>query len=1524
MRFLWLVHLIGIGLRVVLWSLATALALAASVALHLELPISGRVASDLTTQFVNGEIRGELEIGRLDELTPDHIVARFVTLRDGEGRKIIVADRVDLQPDFAQLRRGLLLFKVGRVSRGSIHLIDNGQDEPSLFTTFDLRHPGTGTGTPLKARVDQLTLNDVTLYGQFIQLENVRVEHVNASGTLAIGDQLEVQIHSAQGQMVRPYDFVGNITQVSGTISTDPVRGVQLSVDGTRNDEDVHADVSFRSSAAALPQELQLDLRSRKLTPDTLRRVGFAFAGPLDPPLSGTVQLSGPPEELSLSADVSSEAGEATVSGTISSERGVSVHISSDSLQVDVLVHQAPAVRARGRLDVSVGPEPDARPEVHAEIGAMRYMGLRIPAFVLDGELIDDGLLIEKARATQGGQLALRGEVGFDGHTDLHVNAQFGEVQRDPNLSLFADDLEGSLSTNFHIRTPPIDRPTYLHIDGTLDLHDAKYGSLQARHLKVRGKAHGDPSRPRLNVDVRAEEVQVLEYKLGNARFAARGGPSRYTAEGEFAAKGHKTFSFNAAVQADRNGFVVQAEPIEFTVGTESWRGAIRDLKVLHDDSVALGFLRLGSRAQRLEANGIMRVHGEDSLQAQLQNFDVTALRAVLGERFPLTFGYADASLELRGDVERPELTLTGALREGKLPTLENVDALYAVTYRKGSLELDTDVNLKEHGRLTLAGQGQINEAEPNPVEALRAGLYNLQLAGEQLDVTLIPQLKPVVKSGKVDGEINLKGGLDAVTLQGKLGAKELRILDWQPLEVRSRLKYDHDDLDLQLAARDAIGTVARTHTNWHVDWRSLGADPEGYVEQLKSEDFRAQGITPARTLDALPFPLPWDPPADLRVGTRFKIERVAGDVSGDIEARLTPQRKLYDASCQVTSNTKLTARLGLHNEQTDVTLEAKLNGSDVASGSGQLQWPVASLLRGEVPSIVPRVDLHGSVSVDQIEHVPVLCRHGHGELQANWEISGAGREHPVAVLDLRGQFVPQIAAAQGVASTPVERCSRDPLQVTARANADSGRLSVEAHARGCSGGPAELALDLPWHWDDEHPLPQRDTTRYTNASIDLRQAELEPLLDYVPAVRGFSGLASGQLSARSLGKQLEAKGQLALSGGRLYLIPTGQELTDIAVSVTASGDWLKIDELKARVGRGSFDAKGGLGFSGFTPNRLQLGLVVRELPIQREGIDMAWLTGSAAIATEIDPGRARTAVKLHSLAVRLPNTTSRTPQSLEPHPDIQLTTAPTKRTAAKPYSFEFAIDGREQLSARRNDFEAALATELAVSYRDPELRVGGYIEFRRGSFELFGKHFEVSRGSMQFDGGTELNPEVSLVAVHQPRLTGSSSVTVNVSGTLAKPSVNFYSERCPGDGAVVLLVSGRCPNESDIAMTDPNATQNAFTTGIIGGILTLGAQKQLSGLIPKLAVESAGRGSRTRVRAGFEAVPPFMRSLVQRVYIQGALSTANSDTSGTGSPSSVATPDFLIELYFPKNIVGSGRVAPTTRSWGFDVTWEP
>jgi hypothetical protein len=508
-----------------------------------------------------------------------------------------------------------------------------------------------------------------------------------------------------------------------------------------------------------------------------------------------------------------------------------------------------------------------------------------------------------------------------------------------------------------------------------------------------------------------------------------------------------------------------------------------------------------------------------------------------------------------------------------------------------------------------------------------------------------------------------------------------------------------------------------------------------------------------------------------------------------------------------------------------------------------------------------------------------------------------------------------------------VESCRDDPARVWMQAKVQQKQLEAQAWLEGCYGGHTDLLATIPLSWTGASMgLPVVDGDRDTRIQADFGEAQLRPLLDRVPGVLGFGATASGRIVALGNKRRVSYTGQVGLTDGKLYLLATGQELNHIEATLVGNGNWTKVDGLRARTGGGSLEAAGGLGFDRWKPSKAQLGLVLKTFPVQREGLELASLNGSAALSTEIGPESAQTAIKIHQLTIKMPNTSSRSLQSLEPHPDVIVTTDKPKEASEKPYVFDFAIDGQRGLTASRNDFDVQVVTELALQYADPNMNMGGYVEFRRGTFEVFGKQFEVNRGSLRFDGGTELNPEVNLIATQRPEAGVESvndRVVARVSGTLADPVVEFYSETCPGQGAVVMLVSGRCPSEADTNLQDTSGTQNAFAAGIVGGILTLGARSQLGGLIPRISVESTGQGVGTRVKAGFEAVPQFMRPLVQRVYVQGAVSTQN-DATGEGASENVATPDFLIELYFPHNIVGTGRVAPTARSWGLDVTWEP
>jgi hypothetical protein len=466
----------------------------------------------------------------------------------------------------------------------------------------------------------------------------------------------------------------------------------------------------------------------------------------------------------------------------------------------------------------------------------------------------------------------------------------------------------------------------------------------------------------------------------------------------------------------------------------------------------------------------------------------------------------------------------------------------------------------------------------------------------------------------------------------------------------------------------------------------------------------------------------------------------------------------------------------------------------------------------------------------------------------------------------------------------------------------------------------------LPVQWEELMVLPAPRQGEGIEASIRFEGAQLKPLLDRIPGVKNSDVLARGRVEVTGPVSALRSSGHLDIAGGRFYLVATGQELTDIDASVTFRGSWAKLDYLRARQEDGQLSAEGGIGFAGIVPDRLRIAVRTDDLPVKREGVDMAWVTAHAAVDTQITRDATRAVIDLRSLAMRLPDTSNRALQSLGTHPDVDIVTEEPELASA-PYPIELIIAGDRDLTVRRNDFEISIATELALGYRDPDLNVGGFIEFTGGDFEVFGKRFDVSSGALRFDGGNELNPDVYLLATQKPDAVGTSPVTVSVTGTLAEPVVTLRSDECPGDlGAVTYLVSGRCAADDPDLAADSGDARAAVTAGIMSGVLTLGAQRELGELLPRIAFESTEESQRVRAGISSESlVPKFMRKLVQRVYVQGGVgvSTQANDTTTAAQEAAENNPlDFLIELYFPHNIVGSGRFAQET--WGLDVTWEP
>lgn len=1515
----------------VLWLALAGLALAASIAVHLSQPIARRVAVQLIHQVLADEIRGELRIGALERVSRHAIVGVDIALFDPQGRLVVKAERLTLVPELESLFEGELRFTAARLEGAHAFLFDAEDGLPSFITAFDPTTPSSSDEEPLRVEVAGIELSRVMIEGELLGLRGLRANVEGARGHMEFGRDVRVRIDRARGTLLEPFGFEAPIDALSGTISTLSTEGVDLHARARRGGERAQARIRYAAPEHAKDADaiFGLHVRGQSLTTATLRAIGLEFIPELDPAISGKLDLHGPFSNLQIQAELSTAAGPARVVGRIT-DAGAEVQVSSTSMQLAKLREGVPEITVAGTLHIDAPAAPDvsdapdaeqAETKLRLELEPLRYAGFAVPGFTVRGALTDDAVRIDGAESkTSGATIRARGEVTLDGAVDLLVRASFADIARDENLRELAPDAHGRLDADIRVQ-----RGTGLamHFSGRVALARLRYGPLEADRLVLQGSARGDPERPALRLDLRGQRVRVGDYALGDPSLKVRGGPRVYQADGQFVAAGRRTFNASAKVTAEAGGgFLVEADPVEFAVGEGSWRGAVQGLRLRKDGSVELELLRLASRSQRLEAHGVVRADGEDEIDAQLQDFDLAAVHALLGGRFWLQRGRADAHVVLSGDLERPDLRIQGALRDAHVMDVAGVNALYFVTYASGQLEADGEVDFGDRGVVRLDGRGFLDPTLRDPIEALRSGTYDFEVGTQALSLALVPAIARAGLAGNVSGSVRVQGTLEQPDFRGAIELDPLHAPGWPALRVAAQGGYGAGVLSLRVSGSDPGGPIGSAEGQLQLDWAELIEDPATVARVLMRGPWELRGETFERRLDTLPAPIAEFVPYPVEAATTFALRKENGSTSGKVVLSGSWEESLNETSCARNVRLALRGSLMLERDISQFEFAALSGGAQVVTWNGTLETPVdrwISLGRIERPTLFRS---SARVNIESLERVPYLCEYGNGSLRAEFELDGGLSAEPILVGAVDATLLPRILRQDGRKSVRVRSCEGDPIRARLDFNADRSQMRVRGDTNGCYGGPIDVEALMPVVWDEWLVLPTACPNRSLSASLRFDKAQLKPLLDRIPGVKNSDALAHGEVKLTGVFPELAASGRLELESGRLYLVATGQELTEIDAALDFRGNWAKLEYLRARQESGKLSANGGIGFRGLLPERVRVGVSADRLPVRREGIDMGQVTTNATIAAEIEKERTRAVIKLHDLLLRLPDATNRTLQPLEPHPDVTIVTAkPEARTL--PYPIELVIQGERGLTVQRNDFRADVSMELAVGYRDPNLNVGGHIDFLSGEFEAFGQRFEINSGALRFNGGTELNPDVYLIATQRPEGTTTSPVVVSVTGTLAEPNVTFRSDVCPGDvGAITYLVSGRCAaDDPDVAQESGDA-RNQVTSGIVSGVLTLGVQSQLSGALPRIAIDS------NRVQAGISSqsiIPTFMRSLVKRVYVQGGVrpSQQQADTAPAGEASGAnSTLDFLIELYFPHSIVGSGRFAED--SWGLDVTWEP
>ncbi|MGB5810865.1 MAG: translocation/assembly module TamB domain-containing protein [Polyangiales bacterium] len=1384
-----------------------------------------------------------------------------------------------------------------------------------------------------------MDITNVEVFGEILGLEDLRVLDLHARGRMEFYYVTEIEIWSGEGRVVSPFPFEGQINNVVGTVYDD-TRGTQVLAELSRGSESMSAEVVYRPPAGKTyddPFDLDLYIRVDPVEAYTLRDVGFEWAESLRGSANGWVRLRGSEGNYRLQADVNTDGGRARIKGTIP-ERGVtSIEIASNSVRLEKVINGAPDVDANGAIKFFVDDAKPDRIGVEIDTKGFRYEDFQIPAFVAKAQTRPDGIDVESLETRYaGGQLFLDGNVEYTGVYFIHARGSIPDVSADPNFVEYAPGIRGAASFDLNIRTTMAGD---FSTNGWVSFNDFDYGAFDAQSLRLQGRVSGDPSRPNVDIKLDGSEIRVAGYPIGDGEAVVRGGPNQYAADGSFAAEGDRRAEFQARVEASDGTYRLDVDTIELAVGDLSWRGSVNNMVLDPLDGVSFDRVLIGKGNQRLEAKGQWQFRGPDDIRADLQNFDLGVLKILYPDSAPDFTGRVDLHFEFQGDLDhQPTIIAEGTLTDANLWDISPVNAAYLIHYDSSRVDADAQVDLGGRGNFTLSTSGLVDPEAENVRTALRQGVYEMTLSTGSMDLTLLELVleddMPDI-TGFANASIRLSGSFDAPSFEGTLEVPELRVRNWDDIAFKSAFRYEYGALLAQISFADEGGPLFDSEGSLLVDLVNLVENPSQTIETLETSPWRLSMRVPPRTLADLPdvFGRKLVPDPDrLRLAGSLTLAGGAFETRGDFYASFDWRSDSAEGLCGGEADPRLTMRATLESDVTTLSMDGTVATSQVLRVDASAATPLGEWLRAATVPKLPVTQISADLYNAPTEDIPYVCRFAAGDLQGRLRATNLFGDSPSLSLSLSSKELRARRLEPGRRGVLVNTIlETPPAKNEITAELKEGVAKLNASMDWWNGGGTRIRAEAPIVWDQSHMVPELGKRGQLSGQADFDRMPLQAVLAWMAGVVNVQGILQGSVSAKGTVKKPNFVGSVELTEGRVDLRNVGQTLEDVTGRAIFDEDGIALTDVTATDAKGTAKANGRLVLDGLTPAKLDVSVEANRFPLREEGSIMARLDGDARMRAKFEPDALDGEVKLRDLTLDIPES-SATPQDLAAHPEVFFIgedyTPPVRES---PYRVTLSIISEGDVVIRSKDqgFSVRASTNLDTTLED-ELLVKGNVNFRGGNFQVFGKRFELRSGSMVFDGDSDMDAKVDMVARHQ--LRGSNdSVTVTVSGRLSNPTIEFTSTAVTTSEAqvIALLVTGSTRQQRGLSATTAaaNTETTNFLSGVAAGLFSASLQSQFGGLAPTFGVQTGQPGAEgeadTTLQVGFNVDSVLPDNVpIRGLYVEGQF-VARRNEGGPNSTGQAQRPGFLVEALWPLSFVTTGTFAPPS-NWSIDVTWEP
>ncbi len=1380
--------------------------------LHLDTAVTRRTLKRWASYYLSSELRGSIDIGRLDTLTLSSIWLQNVTLYDEQQRPVVTLSKVRASSNFLPaLRRWLtnnesltLVIESVRVDGVQVHLHPDPLDQqPSLLAAIEpdrSRSAKTTSPNPYRIFLSNVELGDINVDSTLPDFVTNSARLRGLSGQLLFTDQ------GVAASLKRfSLDLSGPNTialHAFGTLEYRTPSRLWGDVNATVGQVPFSAHVQYQN------ETLELDVSAFRVSPAAARSLLPDWS--LLQPLTASLKTHGPLGELGVRLELDAGTAHVEAAGTVSlgPSRRADLTLEGRAIDIQSLFGQAlPSdIDAAARVTLSM---VDGLPYANLDgvIHPSRVLNFATPRIDLQGQYDSEGLMLSGRSS-------------------------------DPNLP---------------IRAAAVLRNQEIDIDAQVDGVDlgrlAKgLGATPCRGLaRLRGRAKIAKNRIASTVDLTLHNLSVGSTNLARATGAARfdgplGTPKAWTGEVELdatrlnspyaqfdklalraqgsAEKAHFTLAADKpgiakiAFEADvlpLQGPKLNAGRLELTRGANALSLGVESL-AYSDGTVVLDGLTLdGSAGHARGSLGLQADHVYGRFLGQSLN--LTVISDLLG--LPTRSLGGHASFEL--DVDTRQQPAKGFVRldfeRASLGPLTNVSGNLelglAAERLMGEATVQSDLVDQIHSSIDVTLGGS----------PTRLSSYTRAQGSASLDLSRVRLDRVGTLLELYNERFNVTGTANVRLSAERSDAAALPNLTLSTVTNQLRVTVPYASNHVQLESKDLLFSVAylgdtgQVKGDWVLSQNSLPKaslsfttaiaspevwleDPVGAMQTLRELPFEAFLSLPKQSLKELGntagIPIGtgdvelkvWlkGPIADARLvtefqGSRLLLEPLGNGVGFDVQGLVEYARRSGEARVLLAAGSQAQPFLQVNGIGT--ITPCNLGFACISDWSGRIEAGLSGL---------------------PLEAVPVLDALGFaGEVRG---VLSARRADGKTQVD-------------GVLPVDNFRISGRPLGQSLL-SVRSNEKDLIANAKLLDGGAQiDFEAQLPMNW--QHLLPSRRTDVPVRLAANAKGYDagfLAPWLD--DTITDLAGELSGSVEAlystpsvgeEKSGPQLALGGHLTLRHGKVTARTMGLTLSDIALdaqaSSTAARTTISVPNISASVGEGTNNLAGAavIELGALSLKRLAVRVErAQNAPLIVNSVTLATLSGSANIEMKPVTTGYDVGIEFTELDVRLPRSGAREVVGLTENPDIvvlqplgPIAWRKSRSSNSTEYHLRLSLGKKSRVS--RTDFNLPITgtPELVLGNR---MRPSGSIQLEQmGRLEMFGKAFVIERGHITLDPAEPTNPRLDVTATWRGP---SHVVTIQIQGKADDARLRFSSDPAlASESQVMALLLGGSGNDS-------------------------------------------------------------------------------------------------------------------------------